>query len=136
MKASETPIPEITAENAANVTPEQWTAAQDAAIVKGDWEEAQRLKDLYDDVSGRHVTGYHGQLSDAVQKAQGYNPYSSTRHSRNHEGFFASSSEDVGNTYKFRDDSRILKVNIFSENPYVTDAEGRSWRAAEIYSPP
>jgi hypothetical protein len=39
--------PQITAENAARMTPEQWTAAQDAAIAKGDMAEAQRLRDLH-----------------------------------------------------------------------------------------
>lgn len=34
-----------------NMTPEQWTAAQDAAIVRGDMTEAQRLRDLHFKVS-------------------------------------------------------------------------------------
>lgn len=38
---------EITAENAASMTPEQWTVAQDAAIARGDMAEAQRLRDLH-----------------------------------------------------------------------------------------
>lgn len=40
-------IPQITPENAASITPEQWTAAQDAAIARGDMAEAQRLRDLH-----------------------------------------------------------------------------------------
>ena len=44
-------IKQITAENAASMTPEQWTAAQDAAIARGDMEEAQRLRDLHFKVS-------------------------------------------------------------------------------------
>ena len=40
-------VPEITTENAASITPEQWTAAQDAAIARGDMVEAQRLRDLH-----------------------------------------------------------------------------------------
>jgi hypothetical protein len=43
--------PKITSENAAGITPEQWTAAQDAAIAKGDMDEAQRLRDLHFQVS-------------------------------------------------------------------------------------
>lgn len=39
--------PQITAENAANITPEQWTAAQDMAIRRGNMDEAQRLRDLH-----------------------------------------------------------------------------------------
>lgn len=43
--------PQITAENAASITPEQWTAAQDAAIARGGMAEAQRLRDLHFKVS-------------------------------------------------------------------------------------
>ena len=59
----------ITAENAANITPEQWTAAQDAAIARGDIAEAQRLRDLHFQVSapntvasvnGQPLQLYHG----------------------------------------------------------------------------
>ena len=38
---------QTTPENAASITPEQWTAAQDAAIARGDMEEAQRLRNLH-----------------------------------------------------------------------------------------
>ena len=41
-----TPSP-ITIENAKNITPQQWTAAQDAAILRGDWDEVYRLSDLH-----------------------------------------------------------------------------------------
>lgn len=41
----------ITPENAASITPEQWTVAQDAAIARGDMAEAQRLRDLHFKVS-------------------------------------------------------------------------------------
>lgn len=44
-------IKKITAENAASITPEQWTAAQDAAIARGNTAEAQRLRDLHFKVS-------------------------------------------------------------------------------------
>jgi len=33
------------------MTPEQWTAAQDAAIARGDMAEAQRLRDLHFKIS-------------------------------------------------------------------------------------
>jgi len=35
-----TKLQKITPENAASITPEQWTAAQDAAIARGDMAEA------------------------------------------------------------------------------------------------
>ena len=37
----------ITKANASKITPKQWTAAQDAAIARGDMAEAQRLRDLH-----------------------------------------------------------------------------------------
>lgn len=37
----------ITKMNAAKITPAKWTAAQDAAIARGDMAEAQRLRDLH-----------------------------------------------------------------------------------------
>lgn len=40
-------VPRITEENAASITPAQWTAAQDAAIIKGDVAEQQRLRNLH-----------------------------------------------------------------------------------------
>lgn len=43
--------PKITLENAASITPAQWTAAQDAAIARGNTAEAQRLRDLHFKVS-------------------------------------------------------------------------------------
>ena len=51
--------PEITAENAANMTPKQWTAAQDAAIARGDMAEAARLHRLHEELNGYHTGFYH-----------------------------------------------------------------------------
>lgn len=53
---SRTPrAPQITAENATSITPEQWTAAQDAAIARGDMAEAQRLRDLHFKISASNT---------------------------------------------------------------------------------
>lgn len=52
-------IKQITAENAASMTPEQWTAAQDAAIARGDMAEAQRLRGLHGAVNDYHSGFYH-----------------------------------------------------------------------------
>lgn len=61
--------PKITADNAASITPEQWTVAQDVAIARGDMAEAQRLRDLHFKVSapntvasinGQPLQLYHG----------------------------------------------------------------------------
>ena len=45
--ADATRTPQITPENATSIIPEQWTAAQDAAIARGDMAEAKRLRDLH-----------------------------------------------------------------------------------------
>lgn len=54
----------ITKTNAAKITPAQWTAAQDAAIARGDMAEAQRLRDLHFEVSAPNTQikdiQYHG----------------------------------------------------------------------------
>lgn len=52
-------VPIITEENAHLMTPEQWTAAQDTAIARGDMQEAQRLSDLHADVNGYSIDVYH-----------------------------------------------------------------------------
>ena len=56
--------PRITTENAASMTPKQWTAAQDAAIARGDMKEAQRLRDLHFKVNAPNTRAgkyeYHG----------------------------------------------------------------------------
>lgn len=41
------PIKQISKANAAKITAREWTAAQDAAIARGDMAEAQRLRDLH-----------------------------------------------------------------------------------------
>ena len=55
-------VSQITAENAASTTPEQWTAAQDAAIARGDMEEAQRLRDLHFETIGSPVRTQEGSM--------------------------------------------------------------------------
>lgn len=60
----------ITPENAASITPQQWTAAQDATIAKGDMAEAQRLRDLHFKVSAPSTQikdiQYHGAKGNAI----------------------------------------------------------------------
>jgi hypothetical protein len=77
--------PQITTENAASMTPEQWTAAQDAAIARGDMDEAQRLRDLHFEVSapntvasvnGQPLQLYHG--TSATFNAFDISKYGST----------------------------------------------------------
>ena len=77
--------PKTTAENATSITPEQWTAAQDAAIARGDMAEAQRLRDLHFQVSapntvasvnGQPLQLYHG--TDATFNAFDISKYGNT----------------------------------------------------------
>lgn len=77
--------PQITLENAVNITPEQWTAAQDDAIAIGDMAEAQRLRDLHFKVSapntvasvnGQPLQLYHG--TDATFNAFDISKYGNT----------------------------------------------------------
>ena len=57
-------IKTITKANASKITPAQWTAAQDAAIARGNMTEAQRLRDLHFKVSAPNTQikdiQYHG----------------------------------------------------------------------------
>ena len=77
--------PTITVDNAASITPEQWTAAQDAAIARGDMAEAQRLRDLHFKVNapntvalvnGQPLQLYHG--TDATFNAFDISKYGKT----------------------------------------------------------
>lgn len=56
-KITTSDIPVITPENAASMTPEQWTAAQDLAIARGDMTEAQRLRDLHSTLTPTATSG-------------------------------------------------------------------------------
>jgi hypothetical protein len=113
--------PKITAENAANITPAQWTAAQDAAIAKGDMTEAQRLRDLHFKAKtpNNKITSklYHG--TDAMWTE--YNP-----------GFFSSGSGDQGVFGKglylsqYPEVSKpygknMMELYAYSKNPYTAD---------------
>lgn len=59
---SSIPVSQITAENAASITPEQWTAAQDAAVARGDMAEAQRLRDLHFKIHANPVLTQEGNM--------------------------------------------------------------------------
>lgn len=101
--------PQITAENAASITPEQWTAAQDAAIARGDMTEAQRLRDLHfatnapntviKNVDGTPAHVYHGTFN------KGWNSYdkrkfgTSTDNGMYGEGLYATSDRSYADVY-------------------------------------
>ena len=75
--------PRITEENAMLISPDEWTAAQDAAIARGDIVEAQRLRDLHfrvyapdtkildergNPIHSYHGTGVHFNIFDTIGK--------------------------------------------------------------------
>ena len=109
---SKAPIPntpQITAENAASIAPEQWTAAQDAAIARGDMTEAQRLRDLHfvtkapntviKNVDGMPAHVYHGTPN------KGWNSYAkskfgtATDNGMYGEGLYATSDRSYADVY-------------------------------------
>ena len=118
--------PTITPENAASITPEQWTTAQDAAIARGDMAEAQRLRDLHSKLYGEPIVGYHGlMLPNEMYRQRELNPYSDIRRSRGSSGYFSSTSESVANTYNIIDGSPTFKLYTHLDNPYIIDASGK-----------
>ena len=120
---------QITSESASSITPEQWTAAQDAAIARDDMAEAQRLRDLHSKVYGDPIISYHGQMMpDEMYISRRANPYSDVRTSHSASGYFSSSSNPVANTYNFIDGSPTFKLYTHFKNPYMIDAKGRNWR--------
>lgn len=103
--------PQITTENAASITPEQWTAAQDAAIARGDMAETQRLRDLHFKVKtsgdtldelGNPLHVYHGSTEKNITEF--YKP-SDLRYKRPEgrataeEGIYTSPSEGYASIY-------------------------------------
>lgn len=139
------PAYKATEENAASMTPEQWTVAQDAAIARGDMSEAQRLRDLHFkvnapstqivDKNGNPLHTYHGGQKgittflnpnefDASIKLNNY--YKS---GRNRIGIYTSDwksyAEQYARGYK-KKDRDIYDLYINMENPkYVSYLESQ-----------
>ena len=127
----------ITPENAVSMTPEQWTAAQDAAIARGDMAEAQRLSDLHSDIAAKKegftaYNTYRSQKPNDKYKWENKSPYDDSRYGiGKSSGYFTTDSEPVARTYKYTDDSPLFNLNIYMKNPYIKDVEGRSWQFAD-----
>lgn len=115
------PEPYINYENATSITPEQWTAAQDAAIARGDMAEAQRLRDLHFKVStpgnvvtkeGMPIHNYHG--TDAEFNTFDINLFGRTDHGDRGKGFYFSENRNVSEGY-----GPIVKdVYLYGKTPY------------------
>lgn len=101
--------PQITSENASNITPEQWTTAQDAAIAKGDIAEAQRLRDLHFKVSApntvvKNIDGmparvYHGTYNKGWVSYDKRKFGSATDNGLFGEGLYATSDKKYADVY-------------------------------------
>jgi hypothetical protein len=130
-------IPHITPENAVSITSEQWTAAQDAAIARGDMTEAQRLRDLHSEMAAKKsgfgvYDTYRGQaFKDETYRSIGLNPYSDARV---RSGYYSVPSIDVARTYNKENDAPVFSLHTYLRNPFITDANGNSWQQVPIYN--
>ena len=109
--------PKITPENAASITPEQWTAAQDAAIARGDMAEAQRLRDLHFKVSAPNTEVkdllYHGTNAD-------FETFDANR-GITHKGVWAGNSKDIASSYG--KNIKSLYANFEKPTKYILNTE-------------
>lgn len=84
-------------------TPEQWTAAQDAAIARGDMAEAQRLRDLHFQVSAPNTQikdiQYHGSKGNAKFNVFDPNLIGQTDKGWAGRGYYFTPSEDYAKMY-------------------------------------
>lgn len=139
--------PEITAENAASIIPEQWTAAQDAAIARGNMAEAQRLRDLHFKVSAPNTTivdelgapihNYHGTTNTFTA----FDPQKIGSTTGDMSGFFFSDNKAAADFYSHETGSfwnnlklmfglykghkpQIYNVYLNTTKPMITDFHG------------
>ena len=129
--------PQITAENAASITPEQWTAAQDAAIAKGDMVEAQRLADLHASIKGynSNMPVYNGSPEN-----NSFTVFDTSFRPTKWEGdytmgaWFGEGNNDVLLEFAGRKPENLRKFYLKMENPYIRDVKGRRWNNLPISS--
>ena len=112
-------IKTITKANASKITPAQWTAAQDAAIARGDIAEAQRLRDLHFKVSAPD-TKVDIPLWSSSEKP--FNSFDLSNFGETDNGFFGyghylTPIEKYAATY--HPVNRKFYVNV--KNPYIGD---------------
>lgn len=114
-------VPKITAANASKITPKLWTAAQDAAIARGDMTEAQRLRDLHGMIKGYDPSDdWHG--SNELFYA-----FKETPH-----GIYFTPTEAAAEGYVRGADPTKYRVHLNKGNNTVTvDNEGLPWNKIE-----
>ena len=115
----------------------QWNQRYNNAVESGNMEEVQRLRDLHFKVKAFNnklinnedpITLYHGNLvSDSKMMSMGLNPYSTYRTARQSSGYFAVEDPSIAKTYTFMPGSKVHSLYGYSRNPYIIDANGRSW---------
>ena len=120
-----TRTPRITAENATSVTPEQWTAAQDAAIARGDMTEAQRLKELYDQASAKKagLSLYSNLRHDTNSKT--WHVFDETKFgSATDDGWFGKGLYLTANPNQIVKGNNHMRLNVFMKKPFLVDKNG------------
>ena len=89
-------------------SPEQWTAAQDAAIARGDMAEAQKLRDLHFltksntsvlNESGMPLRTYHGSPNTDIKEFRHVPPRTGGRGTGT-EGFYVTSNRSYADRYR------------------------------------
>lgn len=116
--------PQITAENAASITPKQWTTAQDAAIARGDMAEAQRLRDLHADVNG-----YNSSLSLYHGSPVKFNEFKAVPNFEGYTDYFSHFSVNPSISSKFGDIRRFY-TNV--RNPLRVTDQGARWNPSKL----
>lgn len=117
-------VPKITVDNAASITPEQWTAAQDAAIARGDMAEAQRLRDLHFKVNAPDTKVMDKQWHNANDSFNEFNLEKSPN------GFYFGTKEQAfargDMEIDYHPNGRLLETYLNIKNPKFTTFEDRN----------
>jgi hypothetical protein len=115
-------------------TPEQWTAAQDAAIARGDMAEAQRLRDLHFKVSAPNTkvkeAVFNGSLSDKPFYEFNTNfrdAYWGGRDDYTTGAWFGTGDKNTLLSFAGDNPNRLKKFYLNFSNPFIKDAGYRRW---------
>lgn len=142
------PVYEVTEENAASMTPEQWTAAQDAAIARGDMTEAQRLRDLHFETIGIPVRTQEGSIRLTHATKNKFNSFdlskagSGSGNTSNTEGVihlspYDESALDVFHTKSAEERNAYNLMHLYANNPNPVEVPleifVKSWNDKELF---
>lgn len=110
--------------NLGKTTPEQWTAAQDAAIARGDMDEAQRLRDLH-----ASVNGYNSSLSLYHGSPKNFNEFKAVPNFEGYRDYLSHFSVNPDISSKFGDVRRFY-TNV--KNPLRVADQGAIWNPSNL----